>query len=90
MNNPPTPVMRAIYRQAALDEQETRALVAFLGDRAAVNAPPQASTRPMFVLMGAMGFLLALVIMGAAWSGRFRAVREPLVARARAHSGGQR
>jgi mono/diheme cytochrome c family protein len=90
MGNPPTKVMRAIYRKAALTEEETHALVAFLGDSAAVNAPPKASTRPAFFMIGVIGFFLVLVIMGAAWSGRFRSVRQPLVARSRVHAGGQR
>jgi mono/diheme cytochrome c family protein len=90
MGNPPTKVMRAIYRKAPLTEEETHALVAFLGDREAANIPPKASTRPAFFMIGVIGFFLVLVIMGAAWSGRFRAVRQPLVARSRAHAGGRR
>ena len=90
MGNPPTPVMRAVYKKASLTDEETRALVAFLGDGPATNAPPKASTQPLFLMIGVIGFLLALVIMGATWSGRFRAVRKPLVARARAQVGGGR
>jgi mono/diheme cytochrome c family protein len=90
LRNPPTPVMRAVYRKAALDEQETHALVSFLGDREAADAPPKPSNRPLLVAAGVIGSVLAFALMGTVWSGRFRAVRRPLVAQARVRSGGQR
>jgi cytochrome c2 len=90
MRNPPTPVMRAIYRKARLNEQEAFALAAFLSDPAAAGSTAGRPSRGAFLMIGAAGVVLAFIVMGVAWSGRFRAARRPLVARARAQAGGER
>jgi cytochrome c2 len=91
MRNPPTPVMRAVYRHARPSEQEAQALGAFLGAPVAAakgTAPPY--SWGAFLMTGATGFFVSLVVMGAAWSGRLRAVRRPLVAAGGAQAGGKR
>lgn len=82
---PPTPIMRSVYRHAPLAPEEIRALAAFMDARAKEGAAPQRPQRAALPLAGG-GVALALlgfVAMGAAWRGRFRAVRRPLVDRMR-------
>jgi cytochrome c2 len=81
LGSPPTPMMRAIYRPAPLTADEAHALSAFLelpGAQASAGAP----ALPPFVLAGTAAGLLFVGLIGAVWTGRFRSVRRPLVARA--------
>jgi len=92
LSNPPTPMMRAVYGQRPLDAPDARALAAFLGEPAGAGTGAARSPTLAFVAIGAAGLLAVLALMGAAWSGRFRSVRRPMVsaARTRAHAGGRR
>jgi mono/diheme cytochrome c family protein len=76
----PTPMMRALYRDAPLEADEPHALAAFFED-AAAQPPPQAGAVPGFVIAGAAGAAAVLLIAGLAWARRFRAVRRPMVER---------
>ncbi|MGE5243593.1 MAG: c-type cytochrome [Betaproteobacteria bacterium] len=86
LSRPPTRVMRAVFSPAPLAADETRALAALLDDTAAQPAAARASVLP-FVSLGAAGAVGGLVLLGAAWRGRFRGVRRPLIDRARARAG---
>jgi cytochrome c553 len=76
----PTPMMRALYRPAPLDADESHALAAFFED-AAAQPPPSAGAIPGFAVAGAAGAAAVLLLAGVAWARRFRAVRRPMVAR---------
>jgi mono/diheme cytochrome c family protein len=78
----PTPMMRAVYRPAALTPDEARALTAFLGESATAEGarPPRLRA---FVVGGFGGAAAVLVLVGVVWANRFRGVRRPLVAAAR-------
>jgi mono/diheme cytochrome c family protein len=79
LSAPATPTMQAVYKDHPLDSEEILPLVAYFADKAV--APPesgQAATL-IFTLLGLAGTAGALVLFDAAWKGRFRAVRQPLV-----------
>jgi mono/diheme cytochrome c family protein len=76
----PTPMMRALYRRAPLEADESHVLAAFLED-AATQPPPPVSAMPGFVVAGTAGAAAVLLLAGLAWAKRFRAVRRPMVAR---------
>jgi hypothetical protein len=77
----PTPVMRGIYRAAALTPEETHALAAFFDD-AAARAEIPAVARMGSLLFGSIAVsAIVLAIVGVAGAARFRRVRRPLVAR---------
>jgi cytochrome c553 len=76
----PTPMMRALYHPAQLEADESHALAAFLED-AAAQPPPTSSAMPGFAIAGVAGAAAVLLLAGAAWARRFRAVRRPMVER---------
>jgi cytochrome c553 len=76
----PTPMMRALYRDAPLEADESHALAAFFED-AAAQPPPASGAMPGFVVAGTAGAAAVLLLAGLAWAKRFRAVRRPMVAR---------
>jgi hypothetical protein len=84
LGSPPTPMMRALYRPRPLTADETHALAAFLAGPSTVSTA--SATVPRFVVPGAAVGLAFLALIGVIWSRRFRAVRQPLVARMRAHT----
>jgi mono/diheme cytochrome c family protein len=76
---PPTPVMRGVYRTAAITSDENRALVALFED-AATRQPPSPFPFSLRLLIVAVAVaVVVLTAMGIAWRGRLRAVRAPLV-----------
>jgi mono/diheme cytochrome c family protein len=78
----PTPVMRAIYRSAPMTADESLALAAFFEDAAGRDVPRR--SRLSRVVAGAVSGAVAVVALAAALGARrFRAVRRPLVQRAR-------
>lgn len=79
LTSPPTPVMRAVYRRAALRDDERRALIALFEHAAAEPARPSGSTAT-FLVAGAGGAVIALAAMALVWSRRFRGVRRPMLA----------
>jgi cytochrome c2 len=82
LGSPPTAMMRALYRSAPPTDDEAHALAAFLAIEGDQAGAPSSTVQP-FVVAGSAGSVLVLAIIGAAWTRRFRAVRRPLVARAR-------
>lgn len=88
LGNPPTRVMRAVFRNRPLGSDETIAIAALLADRHA-RAPAPSGTR-RFVAMGLAGALAALTLMAVVWSRRLTGVRRPLVAASRTRAGDER
>lgn len=77
----PTPVMKAVYRSAALTPDEARVLAAFFGDAARAGTPAPARAQRLIVaaLMLSVAVLGLVGLLGAR---RFRGVRAAMVARA--------
>jgi mono/diheme cytochrome c family protein len=75
----PTPMMRAVYRNAGLTPPEARALTAYF-EASAAGTPAPPPTRRV-VATGLAGAVAVLGIVAFAGRRRFRAVRRPLVAR---------
>jgi mono/diheme cytochrome c family protein len=84
LNNPPTRVMRAVFRNQPLTDEEAFAIGALLADESARHAgtAPRAPTA-VFAASGAAAALLGLAAMGLLWSRRLRSVRRPMVDAAR-------
>jgi cytochrome c2 len=75
----PTPVMRAVYARAALSPEEPRLLAAFLDDASArAPVPPQSRAVPFVTAALVLG-TIAVALIGALGSQRFRGVRAPMV-----------
>ena len=83
----PTPMMRAVYRNAGLTPPETRALTAYF-EAVAAGVPAQPASRPV-VPVAIICALAVLAVVGITGRSRFRAVRRPLVHQA-IHRGGSR
>ncbi len=83
--NPPTPVMKAVYRRASMDDAERHAFVALfaaVAERKASSAPRRLlDARLAATALGAAA--LATLAMGFVWRRRFRGVRQPYVDAAR-------
>jgi mono/diheme cytochrome c family protein len=80
LSAPATPTMQAVYKTRGLQPEEIRALAAYLQSISESKEGRTVGERPIFVLLGLGGCLIALVLMDAFWKKRFNAVRRPLVA----------
>lgn len=79
LSAPATTTMRAVFASAPLQADEILPVVGFL--EAEAQAGGEATTTPQltFFLVALGGAVASLGAFGAIWSGRFRAVRRPLV-----------
>jgi cytochrome c2 len=76
----PTPVMRAVYSSAAFTQDEPGLLAAFLDDASArAPVPPSARAVPFVTAALVLG-TIAVALIAALGSQRFRSVRAPMVA----------
>jgi len=76
---PATPTMQSVFRGAALQPEEILPLLAMIEDAARQGPAANQGSLVKFFMAGFVGLALALVLLGAAWRGRFTAVRRPLV-----------
>jgi hypothetical protein len=90
LTNPPTPVMRAVYRKAPLNGDERVALAALFHQAATEGRDAPAASQLPFVGLGAGGAALALIVMGLVWPRRRRGVRRGLLDTSRAPLPGDR
>jgi mono/diheme cytochrome c family protein len=90
LSNPPTKVMRAVYRPRPLGDDERLALAAMLVDESAPSRAAPASRTWTFTMLGAAGAMAALLLMAFVWSRRMTAVRRPLVDASRTRAGDDR
>lgn len=90
LGNPPTRVMRTVFRNRPLEADETFAIAAMLGDTGARQVPAGRTRTAAFVAAGLTGALLTLMVMAIVWSRRLRSVRRPLVEAARHTTRGER
>ena len=81
LGNPPTRVMRGIFRTHPLSGEEAFAMSAFLADESSHEGTGARSG--LFVVSGAAAALAAMAAMAAVWSRRLRSVRRRVVAAAR-------
>lgn len=87
LSNPPTPVMRTLFRARPLTPDETFALAAAIDDAGAYGA---SSARPRRAEFAAYAIALACALLAAmahVWRDRIRAVRRPLVDAASSRTG---
>lgn len=78
LQNPPFPLMQAVYGARPLTAEETNHLGAFLQ----TIAQNEASARPRalpFPAAGLGGMVVLLILTGVIWRGRLRGVRKPLI-----------
>ena len=80
---PATPTMSSVFRQHALKPEEILPLVAFFENSARHGGQDDSAARLNFFLLGLAGSALGLVVMDAAWKGRFSSVRRELVENAK-------
>jgi mono/diheme cytochrome c family protein len=76
---PPTPMMRAVYRNATLSSEEYDPIAALLEESAARGAAPARGAGLRLVGVGIAGTVLLLAAFGAIWARRFRGVRRALI-----------
>jgi mono/diheme cytochrome c family protein len=88
--NPPTRVMRAVFRKQPLAGDEAFAIAAMLDDASRQSAGAAQSRTLPFVATGAAAALLALMAMALIWAQRLRSVRRPLVDAVRRRPGNVR
>ena len=82
LGNPPTRVMKAVFRSRPLADDEQFAIAAMLADGGAAGPGGALRTR-LFAGFGAIAAAAALGLIAAVWSRRMTAVRRPLVEAAR-------
>jgi mono/diheme cytochrome c family protein len=88
LGNPPTPIMKAVYRRAAMTHEERDALASlFVASAGRPRTEPGGSPLLQFAGTGVAGALLAAGAIAFSWRRRFRGVRESFVdaARKRVH-----
>ncbi len=76
---PATEVMRPVYAEQRLTNEEILPLVAFLEDQARHGSEDPGTSQITFLLLGLAGAAIALVLADAIWRRRFRGVRRQLV-----------
>ncbi len=84
LSAPPTATMQSVFKPRPLEEDELNALVALL-EKTSKNAPEAGGVVLWMgvIFYGVGGTLVLLLAFGGFWSGRFRAVRRPMVDSAR-------
>ncbi len=80
LSAPPTATMQSVFKPHPLETDEIHALVA-LFDKTAKSAPESGGIVLWMgvIFYGLGGTLVVLMAFGGFWSGRFRAVRRPMV-----------
>ena len=76
---PATEVMRPVYREHTLTNEEIIGLVAYLEERAQAGGEAPQTLQAALLVFGLVGAALAFFLADTLWKGRFRGVRIPLV-----------
>lgn len=77
--SPATVTMRALFEAHPLEPEEIHALTAYFEKQSLQGTQRVAASKLDFMLYGLGAAVLGLVLMDAAWKGRLRGVRRPLV-----------
>lgn len=80
---PASPTMAPIFKKQALKSEEILPLVAYFESAAKQGGQDDSAALVNFFLLGLGGMVIGLVSLDAVWKRRFRAVRRPLVQKAR-------
>lgn len=83
LHSPPTRVMRAVFRNQPLADDEAFAVAAMLAESSTAQTPTPSRTR-LFVGSAALVAIVALALMSLLWSRRLTSVRRALVTAAHA------
>ncbi|MFB3916167.1 MAG: c-type cytochrome [Terriglobales bacterium] len=81
--NPASPTMAPVFRAKAMQPEEILPLVALFEDAALKGGQDDTTALLNFLLLGAGGMVLGLVLLDAVWKKRLRGVRRFLVHRDR-------
>ncbi len=79
LQSPATEVMRPVFKDHALTNEEIVAMVAYLEDRAQAGGEAPRTFQAAVLVLGLVGAALAFFAADSIWKGRFRGVRIPLV-----------
>ena len=79
LKTPPFPIMKEIYAEQPLTDDEVANLVAFLGETADAQQPAAGQSPLIFIVIGIAGLLLIVIILQTIWRGRLSGVRQSLV-----------
>lgn len=75
----PFPLMKRVYGNAAITENESYQLRAYLWSQTRDGRQPHGDSR--FLFTGVVGLLVALSVMGLIWADRIRGIRQSIVKR---------
>jgi hypothetical protein len=75
----PFPMMKEIYDDKPLTDEENARLVAFLQEVSTSGSPAPAPSPGTFLIVSVAGFFLVAGIFQLLWRGRLSGVRRPLV-----------
>lgn len=79
LSAPATVTMKALFEAHPLESDEIHALTAYFEKQSLQGTQRVAASKLDFMLYGLGAAVLGLVLMDAAWKGRLRGVRRPLV-----------
>ncbi|NQU66450.1 MAG: c-type cytochrome [Candidatus Marinimicrobia bacterium] len=77
---PPTVTMSPVFADHPLTDEEIVELMAFFKNEGETTNAPTLASVANFILYGILGTILLFVLIGSIWSGRFTAVRKPMIA----------
>lgn len=83
LSAPATPTMQPLFKAHPLRAEEITPLVAYMEDAARRGGTADALDPLKFFLLGLAGAVGSFAVFQAVWKNRFRAMRRPLVRRAR-------
>jgi mono/diheme cytochrome c family protein len=79
LKTPPFPIMKEIYAEQPLTEDEIAHLVAFLQEVSGGGEPTPAQSPRIFIIIGVVGFLIIAGVFQFLWRRRLSGVRQPMV-----------
>lgn len=79
LQSPATEVMRPVFKDHSLTNEEIVGLVAYLEERAQSGGEAPQTFQAALLVIGLVGAALAFFLADTLWKGRFRGVRIPLV-----------
>ncbi len=79
LKTPPFPIMKEIYAEQPLAEDEIVHLVAFLQEVSGGGEPTPAQNPLIFIIIGVVGLLIIAGVFQFLWRRRLSGVRQPMV-----------
>lgn len=79
LKTPPFPIMKEIYTERPLTDDETAHLVAFLRETSLGEEPTPSQSPNVFIIISVVGFIIVIGIFQLIWRKRLSGVRQPMV-----------